>query len=262
MTQEETTSSCTLQAHATRIRQCAATHLGELDRPQFRTGATCVGGPNLRAIHLIYEVGRNLSKTRCQNDAAAIRYEHPVIATDASKRLAARAFGRPQMQANAACLRTGHIHPRGQFEPDCHQHEAAIGCRRHAPRIRTTTPKELPTGCTTHTRKGPVRDCLCATDARFRRERKPGQMSALRLNRLSKVWRKPPPTWSTPYRGFHLGLAGVWLSASTSIVIDRLVGPRRAIDIRALGDSVTTCDNPCAGIRSPRRNSSCDMSKS
>ena len=43
---------------------------------------TCVGGPHLCAVILIHEVGRNMSRSRGQNDTAAIHFGHAVIATE------------------------------------------------------------------------------------------------------------------------------------------------------------------------------------
>ena len=37
---------------------------------------TCVGGPHLRAVNLIHEVGRNLARPRRQNDTTAIYSGH------------------------------------------------------------------------------------------------------------------------------------------------------------------------------------------
>jgi hypothetical protein len=62
--------------------------------------------------------------------------------------------------------------PRRKLEPECHQHEDSIGCRRHGSRITTTTPQELPPGCQsqarrspqTYTRNAPVADCLGVSD--------------------------------------------------------------------------------------------------
>ena len=42
-----------------------------------------------------------------------------------------------------------HIHPRGNLELECQQHDGATGCRRQGPRIRMTTRQELPPGCQT-----------------------------------------------------------------------------------------------------------------
>ena len=51
--------------------------------PTSRESPAAPGGPHLRAVNLIHEVGRNLPGPRSHNDSLAIRYEPSEIATDA-----------------------------------------------------------------------------------------------------------------------------------------------------------------------------------
>ena len=67
-----------LPQEATRQPYFAVSSFGRVPSCQLRTG-----GPHRRAINLIHEVGRNLSRPRGQNDPTTIRFVHWVIATEA-----------------------------------------------------------------------------------------------------------------------------------------------------------------------------------